>query len=306
MELKEIDMKDIVRNPKQPRQSFDHEKIIELSNSIKEGDLLQPITVRPLKNDKYGIVCGERRFRAFEYLKAKKIPAVVREFKDDIDVMEKSAIENWHREDLTDSEKRNVINDLWKSGNYKTKNDLARKTGINHQVVNDYIEAEEYMLRVATPEGASHTLVRGTKDLTDKVRSKVIKTAVKEGISAREIEERIVPKLKVFDDPTTQAEAFERIVERRKQNKKYEEQDFEKDVQRAKGELEPEHFLSEEPDAVSLRILKENGLYFQRLTPSSFNRFKNEKLKREALDYLEELENSIHQLRILLKDVEVV
>jgi hypothetical protein len=183
---------------------------------------------------------------------------------------------------------------------------LARKTGINHHVINDYIEAEEYMARVPTPKEASHTLVRETKDLTDKVRKQVIKTAVKEGITATEVREKIVPKLKVFDDPTTQTEAFERIVERRKQNKKYEEQDFEQDVKRAKGELEPEHYRSEEPDAVSLRILKENGLYFQRLTPSSFNRFKNEKLKREALDYLQELENSIHELRILLKDVEVV
>jgi ParB family chromosome partitioning protein len=305
MEVKMIDMKDIVTNPLQPRQVFDRDKLQELADSIREGELLQPIAVR-IKGKKFEIVYGERRYKAFQILKEPKIPAIIRVIKDDTDALEKSTIENWQREDLTDTEKRKVINDLWNSGRYKTKFELSRKTGIHHNTINDYIEAEEYMSRVTTPKEASHTLVRETRDFTDKVRSKVIKTAVKEGITATEVREEIVPKLKTFDKPETQVEAFERIIERRKQNKKFEEMDFEQDVKRARGEAEPEHCFTEEADEVRLRVLKDHGDYFLKMTPSSINIYKNIKFKREALDYLEEVENSIHELRILLKDIKVV
>ena len=75
-------MKDIETNPLQPRQTFDREKLQELADSIKEGELLQPIVVRS-KGKKFEIVCGERRYKAFQILKEPKIPAIIRLIKDD-------------------------------------------------------------------------------------------------------------------------------------------------------------------------------------------------------------------------------
>jgi len=93
MELKMINMKDIVTNPLQPRQEFNREKLQELADSIKEGELLQPIVVRKQKN-KFEVVAGERRFKAFQILKEPKIPAIIRVIKDDTEALEKSLIEN--------------------------------------------------------------------------------------------------------------------------------------------------------------------------------------------------------------------
>ena len=107
MELKMINMKDIVTNPLQPRQEFNREKLQELADSIKEGELLQPIVVRKQKN-KFEVVAGERRFKAFQILKEPKIPAIIRVIKDDTEALEKSLIENWQRDDLTGIERENA------------------------------------------------------------------------------------------------------------------------------------------------------------------------------------------------------
>ena len=117
MEVKMLDMKDIKIHTGQCRENFDHDKLMELTNSIKESELLQPIVVRKLDDNRYGIVCGERRFRAFEYLHKKQIPAIVREIRDDTDALEKSLIENLQRDDLTSVERENAVGELWGSKN---------------------------------------------------------------------------------------------------------------------------------------------------------------------------------------------
>ena len=123
MELKMIELKQIHANPLQPRQEFDREKLQELANSIKEGELLQPIVVRE-NGSGYEIVAGERRYKAFQILKEDKIPAIVRKIKDDTDALEKSLIENLQRDDLTSVERENAVYELWKSNRYETKKDF--------------------------------------------------------------------------------------------------------------------------------------------------------------------------------------
>jgi len=142
MELKMINMKDIVTNPLQPRQDFNREKLQELANSIEEGELLQPIVVRKQK-DKFEIVCGERRYKAFQILKEPKIPAIIRGIKDDTDALEKSLIENLQRDDLTSVERENAVGALWDSGRYKTNSELDRKLGysVKHGKVSRLIAA---------------------------------------------------------------------------------------------------------------------------------------------------------------------
>lgn len=89
----------IVTNPDQPRKSFDEIHLSELSDSIKQNGVLQPILVRK-KGEKYEIVAGERRYQASKLAGLKEIPAIVREI-DDAEVFQLALIENLQRSDLT-------------------------------------------------------------------------------------------------------------------------------------------------------------------------------------------------------------
>lgn len=89
----------IVRNPDQPRKSFDETQLSELSDSIKQNGVLQPILVRK-KGDKYEIVAGERRYQASKLAGLKEIPAIIRDI-DDAEVFQLALIENLQRSDLT-------------------------------------------------------------------------------------------------------------------------------------------------------------------------------------------------------------
>ncbi|WP_425995249.1 ParB/RepB/Spo0J family partition protein [Caulobacter sp. DWR1-3-2b1] len=89
------------RNPDQPRRSFREEDLVELSNSIREKGILQPILVRPAPGaaGEYQIVAGERRWRAAQRAGLRTVPIMVREL-DDLAVLEIGIIENVQRADL--------------------------------------------------------------------------------------------------------------------------------------------------------------------------------------------------------------
>lgn len=89
----------IVTNPDQPRKSYDETQLSELSDSIKQNGVLQPILVRK-KGDMYEIVAGERRYQASKLAGLKEIPAIVRDI-DDAEVFQLALIENLQRSDLT-------------------------------------------------------------------------------------------------------------------------------------------------------------------------------------------------------------
>jgi ParB family transcriptional regulator, chromosome partitioning protein len=87
-------------NPEQPRMVFDQQALDELSASIREHGVLQPILVRPLGPSTYQIVAGERRWRASRQAGVESIPALIEEIDDDT-ALEIAIIENLQREDLT-------------------------------------------------------------------------------------------------------------------------------------------------------------------------------------------------------------
>jgi len=96
--VSELNIDELRPNPYQPRKHFDHDKLEELSMSIKEHGVLQPIIVK--KDIKgYIIIAGERRFRASQLAKVTTIPAIIREYSDDL-MMQHALIENLQREDL--------------------------------------------------------------------------------------------------------------------------------------------------------------------------------------------------------------
>jgi len=95
----------------QPRRYFDEEEIARLASSIRHRGLLQPIIVRPIGGDRYQIVAGERRFRAFQKLRKASIPAIIVEFTDE-EAQAAAILENLQREDLNPLEETEAILDL--------------------------------------------------------------------------------------------------------------------------------------------------------------------------------------------------
>jgi ParB family chromosome partitioning protein len=89
----------IAPHPDQPRRHFDEAALAELADSISTRGVIQPIIVRPLGNDHYQIVAGERRWRAAQKAQLHRIPALVRDF-DEAETLEIALVENIQREDL--------------------------------------------------------------------------------------------------------------------------------------------------------------------------------------------------------------
>ncbi|AFK85567.1 MULTISPECIES: ParB/RepB/Spo0J family partition protein [Thermoanaerobacterium] len=124
--VENIKISDIEPNQFQPRKHFDDESLKELSDSIKEHGIIQPIIVR--KNDfGYQIVAGERRWRAAKLAGLKEIPAIVKDF-DDQKVMEIALIENLQREDLNPIDEAKAYKSLMEQFNL-TQEEISKRVG---------------------------------------------------------------------------------------------------------------------------------------------------------------------------------
>lgn len=134
--VEQITIADIRPNPYQPRKIFDDEALIELSESIKEHGVLQPIIVRK-KGSKFEIVVGERRFRASKKVHLEEIPAVIRDFNDQ-QMMELAILENLQREDLTPIEEAEAYQNLMENLGL-TQEQLAFRLGKSRPHIANHI-----------------------------------------------------------------------------------------------------------------------------------------------------------------------
>ncbi|MGM0602891.1 MAG: ParB/RepB/Spo0J family partition protein [Bacillota bacterium] len=125
--IENIFIDNIEPNPYQPRKNFDEKSMLELSDSIKEKGVIQPVTVRKIKAEKYQLVAGERRWRAAEKAGLDKIPAVIRDFTDQ-EVLEIALIENIQREDLNPVEEAEAYKQMMAEFNF-TQEEVAEKVG---------------------------------------------------------------------------------------------------------------------------------------------------------------------------------
>ena len=97
--IQKINISQIIPNPSQPRKKFKDEDLKELSFSIKNQGLIQPIIVKPTTDDQYQIIAGDWRWRASQLIGLHEIDCVVKDL-DDTNVLEAALIENIQREDL--------------------------------------------------------------------------------------------------------------------------------------------------------------------------------------------------------------
>lgn len=131
-EVRQIPIAEIVTSPYQPRTVFDDEKIEELCQTIRTHGIIQPIVVR-LRNGKYEIIAGERRYRAVSKLGMDTIPGIVREFNDS-QAASIALIENLQREGLTSIEEAVAYQKLLDLHNL-TQESLAQRLGKSQSTI---------------------------------------------------------------------------------------------------------------------------------------------------------------------------
>jgi ParB family chromosome partitioning protein len=117
--INSISISDLSRNPFQPREIFNEEKLTQLSNSIKKNGVIQPIAVRPKKSEpgKYEIVAGERRWLAAQKAGLHDIPVNILELSD-VETLEVAIVENIQRDDLNPIEEAKGYKRLSEEFNY--------------------------------------------------------------------------------------------------------------------------------------------------------------------------------------------
>lgn len=131
--VSEIDIAKISPNPNQPRKTFEESALQDLSKSIQELGLIQPITVRKVGVDSYQIISGERRYRASQLAGITKIPVYIKEVEDD-QMLVLGLVENLQREDLDPIEIAQSYQRMIEEGNL-TQDEVGKKVGKNHATI---------------------------------------------------------------------------------------------------------------------------------------------------------------------------
>lgn len=194
-EITEISLDEIRPNPYQPRKTFDNKSLKELSESIKENGVFQPIIIRKSVNG-YEIIAGERRFRASKLAKKKTIPAIIRDF-DEAQMMEVAVLENLQREDLTPLEEAQAYEMLQKNLGL-TQAEVSKRLGKSRPYIANYLrlltlpqKTKRLLQRGELSMGQARTLLGlKDKDSIDDLARKVVKN----GITVRQLKS-LVAKL---------------------------------------------------------------------------------------------------------------
>lgn len=176
-------------NSEQPRKNFDMEKILQLSESIKEHGIIQPILLKK-NGDYYTIIAGERRWRAAKAAGFKEVPAVVMDI-DDKAVLEVSLIENIQRQDLNPIEEALAYKRLMEDFSL-TQDDLSKRIGKSRTAIANILRllnldqrVQEYLIDGVITEGHGRALLAvQNKDLQYKLAQKIID----ESLTVREVE----------------------------------------------------------------------------------------------------------------------
>ena len=187
----EIELSQIKPNAKQPRQVFEEEALKELTFSLKEIGLLQPIVVRSTGNNEYEIVAGERRFRAAKLAGFTKIPALIRDTQD-THMLRDALLENLHRAQLNPLEEAAAYQQLLEDFG-GTQEELAAKLGRSRPQVTNTMRLLKLPPTVQKRVAAGVLSSGHAKALLGLAQSADIETLasriVAEGLSVRATEE---------------------------------------------------------------------------------------------------------------------
>ncbi len=189
-EMAEVALSAIEPNPLQPRTMFDDEALQELSASIAQLGVIQPITLKPNGKDKYIIISGERRWRASQLAGLETIPAYIREV-DDENLHAMALVENIQRENLNAIEIALGMKRLIEECGL-TQEAMAEKVGKKRSTVSNYMRllSMPSEVQLALKDGIitmGHAKAIGGLELD--LQLKALKKCVKKSLSVRQAEE---------------------------------------------------------------------------------------------------------------------
>lgn len=211
----DISIDEISPNPWQPRRDFDEESLNALASSIRENGLIQPVVVRKKKDGTYELAAGERRWRAAKMAGLTVIPAISKEY-DDRSMAEMALVENLQRKDLNPVDEGMAYRKLMDEYGL-TQEGISQKVGKSRPYVANMVrlldlpeEVKNFLSKGQLTAGQARPLL-GIESDAEKVQ--LARRIVKEGLSARKVEDIIregkEPKKK--EDPP--AAAFMKAVE---------------------------------------------------------------------------------------------
>jgi ParB family chromosome partitioning protein len=209
--LREVPVGDVVPNPKQPRQVFDDEALEELTHSVREFGLLQPIVVREGVDGQYELIMGERRLRAARGAGLETVPAIVRDTTDDA-MLRDALLENIHRVQLNPLEEAAAYQQLLEEFG-ATHEELASKIGRSRSQVTNTIRLMKLPVKVQTRVAAgviSAGHARALLGLPEAEAQDALATRiVAEGMSVRATEEAVA--MAVAESPTATRRSARKI-----------------------------------------------------------------------------------------------
>lgn len=202
--MQKIDISLIKANNTQPRKSFDEEKIMELSESIKQYGVIQPILIT--KDDMahtYTIVAGERRWRAAKLAGVKEIPVIIKELNEK-EILEISLIENIQRQDLNPIEEAKAYKNLLEDFKL-TQEELSKRIGKSRTAITNCIRllnlderVQDYVIDGVLTEGHGRTLL----SIEDKeLQYKISQMIIDDKLSVRDTE-KLIKSLNVDKEKT--------------------------------------------------------------------------------------------------------
>jgi len=220
-ELRRLPVELIARNPRQPRQRFDEEALLALSESVRERGVIQPVLVRPCPGGTYELIAGERRWRAAQLAGLEVVPAVVAPH-EDRESLELALIENMAREDLNPIEEARACSLLVDELGL-TREEIGKRVGRSRVAVSNLMrlldlpdEVLELVVEGRLSEGHGRALLMAP-DHAD--RRRLGRSAAEDGWTVRETEARareaanppeVAPKVRRSFHPD-QVEAAERL-----------------------------------------------------------------------------------------------
>lgn len=203
-----VKLSQIEPNKSQPRKNFNEDSLIELSESIKQFGVIQPLIVHK-KEDYYEIIAGERRWRAAKLAGLKEIPVIIREYSDE-ERMEIALIENLQREDLNPVEEALAYKSLIKEYNLK-QDEIAEKVSKSRTAVTNsmrLLNLPEEVQNMIVDEMISSGHGRALLAIEDKkIQINIANKIFEEKLSVRETEKLV----KALNHPKEKKEKEEYI-----------------------------------------------------------------------------------------------
>ncbi|HEX8255974.1 MAG TPA: ParB/RepB/Spo0J family partition protein [Thermoanaerobaculia bacterium] len=216
--LANVPIGEISPNPYQPRRTFNDASIEELSRSVREHGIIQPLVVTRTGDNKYRLIAGERRFRAAQKAGLEVVPVVIKETMTDSDVLQVALIENIQREDLNPIEEAYAYHQLHEEFNL-TQEEISKRVGKERSTVANFLR----LLRL--PDPVKKLLAAGQLSMgharailavdSAKKQEQLAERVVKRNLNVRQTEMLAAESSPKTEQPEKEKDVFTRDAEDR-------------------------------------------------------------------------------------------